>query len=46
MAARMQQCGYDTAYFEYTRAATARASRPPNRLHLAFIYTWFAMALM
>jgi prolyl oligopeptidase len=47
MAARMQQFGYDTAYFEYTEGGHGSGITPAQTAYTwAFIYTWFAMALM
>jgi len=47
MAARMQQFGYDTTYFEYTEGGHGSGTTPAQTAYTwAFIYTWFARALM
>ncbi len=47
MAARMQQFGYDTTYFEYTEGGHGAGVTPAQTAYTwAFIYTWFAKALM
>lgn len=47
MAARMQQFGYDTTYFEYTEGGHGAGTTPAQTAYTwAFIYTWFAGALM
>ncbi|MCW5590472.1 MAG: S9 family peptidase [Burkholderiales bacterium] len=47
MAARMQQFGYGTTYFEYTEGGHGAGTTPAQTAYTwAFIYTWFAQALM
>ncbi len=47
MAARMQQLGYDTTYFEYTEGGHGSGTTPAQTAYTwAFIYTWFARALL
>ncbi|MBL0144352.1 MAG: S9 family peptidase [Betaproteobacteria bacterium] len=47
MAARMQQFGYDTTYFEYTEGGHGSGTTPAQTAYTwAFIYTWFAKTLM
>ena len=47
MAARMQQFGYDTTYFEYTEGGHGAGITPAQTAYTwAFIYTWFAKTLM
>jgi prolyl oligopeptidase PreP (S9A serine peptidase family) len=47
MAARMQQFGYETTYFEYTEGGHGSGTTPAQTAYTwAFIYTWFARALM
>ncbi len=47
MAARMQQFGYDTTYFEYTEGGHGSGTTPAQTAYTwAFIYTYFARALM
>jgi prolyl oligopeptidase len=47
MAARMQQFGYDTTYFEYTEGGHASGVTPAQTAYTwAFVYTWFARALL
>lgn len=47
MAARLQQFGYDTAYFEYTEGGHGAGITPAQSAYTwAFIYTWFADALL
>ena len=47
MAARMQQFGYDTTYFEYTEGGHGSGTTPAQTAYTwAFIYTFFAKSLM
>jgi prolyl oligopeptidase len=47
MAARMQQYGYETTYFEYTEGGHGSGTTPAQTAYTwAFIYTWFSRALM
>ena len=47
MAARMQQYGHDATYFEYTEGGHGSGTTPAQTAYTwAFIYTWFARALM
>jgi prolyl oligopeptidase len=47
MAARMQQYGHDTTYFEYTEGGHGSGTTPAQTAYTwAFIYTWFAQALL
>jgi prolyl oligopeptidase len=47
MAARMQQFGYDTMYFEYTEGGHAAGNLPRQVAYTwAFIYTFLARSLM
>ncbi len=47
MAARMQQFGYDTTYFEYTEGGHGSGTTPAQTAYTwSFIYTFFQKSLM
>ena len=47
MAARMQELGYDTTYFEYTEGGHGSGTTPAQTAYTwAFIYTFFAKSLL
>jgi prolyl oligopeptidase len=47
MAARMQEFGYDTSYFEYTEGGHGAGTTPAQSAYTwAFTYTYFAKTLM